>query len=208
MTLRTAIYSRTSAAFPLTADEQARDLQQLAADRGWNVVAVHRDNAPVGGKSAERRPGLATLMRAVEAGTYNVIIVQSINLLGRDLLDLVGFLAVLKSANVRLVCPSDGIDTANADGNGLLDIGVLFNTYIRFSKRERVVAGKQRARQAGVKFGRPSVPGSKINRVKDALSSGMGIREAGRAHRLSPTSVLRVRDGMRAAGLLPDVRPS
>jgi DNA invertase Pin-like site-specific DNA recombinase len=85
MTIRTAIYIRTSVALPLTADEQTRDLRQLAADRGWNVVAVHHDNARVGGKSAERRPGLTALLNGIKSGNYGIALVESLKLIGHDL---------------------------------------------------------------------------------------------------------------------------
>jgi DNA invertase Pin-like site-specific DNA recombinase len=96
MTLRAAVYLRTSCALSPTADEQARDLRQLAADRGWNVVAVHRDNAPVDGKSAERRPGLTALLNGIRNGHYDAVPVESLNLIGHDLPALVTVLIAMK----------------------------------------------------------------------------------------------------------------
>jgi len=172
MTLRTAIYLRTSFALSLTADEQARDLRQLAADRGWNVIAVHRDNAPVGVNSAERRPGLTALLRGIKGGNYDAVLVESLNLIGHDLPALVGTLAAMRAGNVRLIARLEAIDTAEG-GDGLFDAAERFAEHLRFGKRERVVAGQQRARQAGVKFGRPSL------RIRDDLraagSSDVGL---------------------------------
>jgi DNA invertase Pin-like site-specific DNA recombinase len=208
MTLRTAIYIRASYALFLTAEEQAGDLRQFAADRGWNVVAVHRDNAPVGGKSAERRPGLAALLNGIKNGSYDAVLVESLNLIGHDLAALIGVLTAIKAANVRLIARLETIDTAEG-GDGLLDAAERFADHLRFGKRERVVAGQQRARQAGVKFGRPSIPAKQIARAKSALETGAGIREAGRLTGVSTTSVFRIRDDLRAAGSLEtDFRPS
>jgi DNA invertase Pin-like site-specific DNA recombinase len=199
MTLRTAIYIRTSVALSLSIDEQARDLRQLAADRGWSVAAVHRDNAPVGGKSAERRPALAALLNSIKAEKYDVILVESLNLIGHDLPALVSVLIAIKTANVRLITRLETIDTAES-ADGLLDAAERFDDHIRFGKRERVLAGQQRARQAGVKFGRPPIPEKQIARVRAVLATGAGIREASRLAGVSPTSVLRVRDDLRVAG--------
>jgi DNA invertase Pin-like site-specific DNA recombinase len=199
MTIRTAIYSRTSAAFPLTADEQARDMRQLAADREWNVVAVHRDTGAVGGKSAERRPGLAALLHGIKNGSFDAVLVETLNLIGHDLPALVSVLTMMKAANVRLIARLEAIDTAEG-GDGLLDAAERFADHIRFGKRERVVAGQHRARQAGVKFGRPPIPEKQIARVRAVLATGAGIREAGRLAGVSPTSVIRIRDDLRSAG--------
>jgi DNA invertase Pin-like site-specific DNA recombinase len=199
MTIRTAIYTRTSFALSLTADEQARDLRQLTADRGWNVVAVHRDSAPVGGKSDERRPGLAGLLDGIKNRNYDAVLVESLNLIGHDISALVSILTAIKAANVRLIARLEAIDTADS-GDGLLDAAERFADHLRFGKRERVVAGQQRARQAGVKFGRPSIPEKQIARVRAVLATGAGVREAGRLAGVSATSVLRIRDELRAVG--------
>jgi DNA invertase Pin-like site-specific DNA recombinase len=140
MTLRTAIYLRTSVALSLTADEQARDLRQLAADRGRNVVAVHRDGAAVGGKSAERRPGLAALLNGIRCGNYDAVLVESLNLIGHDFAALIRILGAIKAGNARLIARREGIDTAES-GDGLIDAAGRFADHLRFMKRERVVAG-------------------------------------------------------------------
>jgi DNA invertase Pin-like site-specific DNA recombinase len=201
MTNRAAIYLRTSFALSATAEEQARDLRQLAADRGWAVVAIHRDNGAVGARSAERRPGLAALLNGIKNGSYDIVLVETLSLLGCDLAGLLSILGAVKAAgNVRLIARLEGIDTSES-GDGLLDAAQRFAEHVRFGKRERVLAGQRRAREAGVKFGRPSIPKKQIARVKSVLETGAGIREAGRLTGVSATSVFRIRDGIRAGSL-------
>lgn len=204
MTVQAALYSRASAAIPVTVEEQARGLRQIVGNHGWQVIAAHHD-AGTGSKAGERRAGLTALLRGVDAGAYDVVAVHSLNLIGRDLANLVAFLATLKKANVRLIALTEGIDTGKDDcGHGLLEVGVLLADYVRFRRREAIIAGQHRARQQGVKFGRPPVPERRRACVRDALSAGMGVREAGRATGISPTSVLRIRDVMGGTGALAD----
>ena len=70
---------------------------------------------------------------------------------------IIGVLAAMKAAKVRLIASAEGVDTADDGGErGLLDVAGLFAGYLRFAKRERIAAGQQRARQAGVRFWPPS----------------------------------------------------
>lgn len=206
MTKRAAIYARASAANPLSADEQASNLHRFAEARGWTVVAVHDDRLPKVGKASRRRPGLATLLETVGTGVFDVVMVESICLIGHDLQSFISALRVMRSAKVRLIACAESIDTAESDTGRLLDFAALMDTYARFGRRERVVAGQQRARMQGVHLGRPRTPISKIVCVKAALASGSGIRGTGRSSGLSPASVIRVRDEMRAEGLLVDTQ--
>jgi DNA invertase Pin-like site-specific DNA recombinase len=105
----------------------------------------------------------------------------------------------MKAANVRLIARLEAIDTADSR-DGLLDAAARFADHLRFSKRERGLAGQKRARQAGVKFGRPSIPEKQIARVRAVLETGAGVRDAGRLTGVSTTTVFRIRDELRAAG--------
>jgi DNA invertase Pin-like site-specific DNA recombinase len=174
------------------------DLRHIVAERGWQVAAEHHEAVATIGAKSDRRPSLAALLRGVEAGAYDAVIVHSINLIGRSLPELVGFLSTLKVANFRLIAHTHGIDTAEPAGApGLLDVGVLLAGYLRFQRRERVLAGQERARQHGVRIGRPPVPQNRRRKVREALDGGAGIREAARLSGTSPQTVLRVRDEMR-----------
>ncbi len=195
-----ALYVRPSAALVVSPADQEAGLRQLAADRGWHVVGVHCDAGVVGGKAGQRRPGQARLLDGVRLRAYEVVLVQSLHLLGRDLPDLVSLLTAVRAAGVTLITIAEQIDTAATDTlpHGLLDVAAdLLDTHRRFTQRERILDGQQRARAAGVRIGRPPVPQSRLKRVQAALDAGAGVRAAGRLAGVSPTSVLRLRDEMR-----------
>ena len=115
MTIRTAIYHErpSPSPSPPTNRHATCGNSRLIAD-GLSF-AVHRDNAPVGGKSAERRSGLTALLSAIKAGSYDVVIVERLNLIGHDLPALVMVLSAMKAENVRLIARLENIDTAGAE---------------------------------------------------------------------------------------------
>jgi DNA invertase Pin-like site-specific DNA recombinase len=63
-------------------------------------------------------------------------------------------------------------------------------------KIERAHLGRQRAMEAGVKFGRPQVSETKLQAVRQALGAGAGIRPAARLTGVSPAKVLQVKRAM------------
>jgi DNA invertase Pin-like site-specific DNA recombinase len=202
MIIRTAIYARPSAAHALSADDQIAELHQLAESSGWTVTTVHRDAAPSGGRSGARRPALAAMLEGVRAGQYDLIVVQSIHLIGRDLSELVAILDAVRAVGARLVAVDEGVDTSGG-ALGLLEVAGLLVSFQRFQRREAIRAGQERARLQGATLGRPALDERKVQWVKDALMAGAGIRPAGRLAGISSTAALRVRDEMRAAGQLP-----
>jgi hypothetical protein len=58
--------------------------------------------------------------------------------------------------------------------------------------RDRVLAGQA----SGVRIGRPTLPAAKVEKVRRALVSGLGIRAAAKATGVSTTSIMRIRKSM------------
>lgn len=76
MSERVALYARISEdKFGLEkgVDRQIEDGRRLAADRGWEIVAEHRDNN-ISALSGRRRDGYARLLADVEAGRVDTIV--------------------------------------------------------------------------------------------------------------------------------------
>ena len=63
-------------------------------------------------------------------------------------------------------------------------------------RRENIVAGQLRARAAGVRFGRPPVPPSRLEKVRAAIREGQGVREAARSAGISAAKVSRIKAEM------------
>jgi DNA invertase Pin-like site-specific DNA recombinase len=59
------------------------------------------------------RPGWQELIGEVEAGRVSAVVVKNLDRVGRDYLRVGLFMEQMRDAGVRLICVSDGIDTAN-----------------------------------------------------------------------------------------------
>src|SRR6266436_473357 len=102
--LRCAVYSRKST----EQDEQQSTARQdelgrtFAASKGWTVVASYKDEAISGKHDETKRPGLAALLKAVEAKQVDVVVAADDSRLMRDQWNLVRVLRKLHDAAVAL----------------------------------------------------------------------------------------------------------
>ncbi len=201
MPIRAAIYVRASAGLSITPADQEAHLRQVAAGHNLTVAIVLGDAGTVAGKAGQRRPGLLRLVEGIRSAAYEVLIVHSLFLLGRDLGDLITLMMTLRAAGIRLIAPAEEIDAGESGTSSLLDVAALLDAHVRFAKRERILEGQRRARAVGVRIGRPPIPASRRKRIQAALEAGSGLRETGRLAGVSATSVLRVREQMGGAAV-------
>ena len=82
MTIRVAIYARTSPDCLLSAEDQVQRLKTVAAERGWTVMAVFTDR-PTSARGPDRRPGEAALIDAIRNGTIDRVLIWSICRVGK-----------------------------------------------------------------------------------------------------------------------------
>ena len=193
---RVALYVRVSTDKGQTVDNQIRDLKHAAERFGWTIAAVHRDEGISGAKGRDRRPGLDALLRGIARREYDIVAAWSVCRLGRSLSDLIGFLGDLNAKGVDLYLHQQGLDTSTPSGRMLFQMLGVFSEFERAIIRDRIVAGQQRARAAGVRFGRPPIPVHLLQRVRDELTKGAGIRETARITGVSPAKVLRIKRAM------------
>jgi DNA invertase Pin-like site-specific DNA recombinase len=107
---RVALYLRVSTAKQDT-DNQRRELEAVAERSGWDVVRIYEDAGISGSKGRDKRPGLDTMMRAVNAKRFDMVAAWSVDRLGRSLTDLLGILQGLQDKGVDLFLHQQGLDT-------------------------------------------------------------------------------------------------
>ena len=101
MTMRVAIYARTSPDCLLSAEDQVERLKTVAAERGWTVMAAFTDR-PTSARGPDRRPGEAALIDAIRSGTIDRVMIWSVCRIGKSLADLVSFMETCRTAGVAL----------------------------------------------------------------------------------------------------------
>jgi hypothetical protein len=100
---------------------------------------------------------------------------------------------------VRLVTydHADGLETG-----GSMAAADLLVVARRAYRTKAIRAGQFKARATGVRFGRPPMPPSRLERVRAALQSGQGVGQTARSTGLSAAKVSRTRAEMAGAGLM------
>lgn len=194
--MNAVIYARSSPECPLSAEDQIERLTTVAADHGWTVIRTFIDRPMPVKKGREKRPGEVALLDTIRSGGVQKVVLWSVDRLGRSLVDLVGFFETCRIAGVGLSLHEQGMDAETSNGLSLFDAAGMMAFHLRQSRRDRVLRGQAAARAASVRFGRPPIPGVKVEKAKLGLMAGKGVREVSRLAGISPASVSRLKASM------------
>jgi DNA invertase Pin-like site-specific DNA recombinase len=153
--MKAVIYARVSTSNQ-TCDNQITALRAAAARNGWKIVREIKDEGISGAKGRAERPGWDALHRVVQRKEADIILVWSMDRLGRSISELVGFMKELTAVGVDLYCEQQSLNTQTPSGRMCFAIFAAMGEYERELIRERVLAGLETARRNGRKLGRPS----------------------------------------------------
>jgi DNA invertase Pin-like site-specific DNA recombinase len=119
----------------------------------------------------------------------------SVDRLGRSLKDLVGFLSELHALKVDLFLHQQGLDTTTPAGKAMFQMMGVFAEFERAIIQERVRAGLRRARNEGIRLGRPRIPADLEKRILAALRAPgrtEGVRKIAARFGVDPGTVQRI----------------
>lgn len=194
--LRAAIYLRVSTG-EQTVENQRRDLEAAAAQRGWTITAIYADEGISGAKSRDKRPGLDAMLKDATRGRFDVAMCWAVDRMGRSLADLVGTLQELHGAKVDLFLHQQAIDTTTPAGRAMFGMMGVFAEFERSMIQARVKAGLERARvspRPGAKaIGRPKVATSVEVAIRSQLAGGAGIVKVAHTLGVGVSTVQRVK---------------
>jgi DNA invertase Pin-like site-specific DNA recombinase len=177
MSKRVAIYARVSTSSQST-QNQIDVLTELANRQGYTIIKIYSDNGFSGTKSTADRPALNDLMTDARKKSFDMVLVWSLDRLGRSLKHCLELLQELQELKVDLFFHQQGMDTSTSSGKLMFSMIGAFAEFERNIIRERVMAGQQRAKANGVKFGRPSKMNDGMrSAVKLLREKGMGIKQ-------------------------------
>jgi DNA invertase Pin-like site-specific DNA recombinase len=194
MTIRAAIYARTSPDCSLSADEQIEHLTAVANERGLTVVQAFIDRPATMKK--DRRLAEMALIEVIRNSTIDRVLVLGIDRIGRSLTELISFLGTCHAAGVDMYLHEQGIDTAGSSGLPLFNVTEMLAFHLRQSRRARILRGQAAARALSVRFGRPPIAKAKMMRAKQELAAGKGVRQVARLSGISAASVSRLKNSM------------
>jgi DNA invertase Pin-like site-specific DNA recombinase len=114
--------------------------------------------------------------------------------LGRSLQELVAFLGEIHALNIDLFLRAQGIDTTTPSGRAMFQMLGVFAEFERSIIQERVRAGLARAKAAGTRLGRPSLPQETQDAIRAALSQPgrPGVRVIAKQFGVDPSTVQRI----------------
>jgi DNA invertase Pin-like site-specific DNA recombinase len=193
---RVALYLRVSTTKGQTTDNQRMELEQVAANRGWPVVAVYEDIGISGAKGRDKRPQFDQLHRDATSGKFDIVAAWAIDRVGRSVIHVCEFMRELDALNVGLYLHQQQIDTTTPAGRALVQMAAVFAEFERSMIRERINAGLARARRHGTKsgnaIGRPAVADHVRTAVLKGRERGHSIRAIASELQISTATVQKV----------------
>jgi DNA invertase Pin-like site-specific DNA recombinase len=184
---RAALYLRVST-IDQHPETQLLDLQQMAAQRGYEIVQEYTDK--ISGTKA-KRPGLDQMMTDARRGRFDVVLVWACDRIARSTRHFLEVLDELNRIEVEFVSFREQIDTGGPLGRAIVIIIGAIAELERSLIVERVRAGMRRARLEGQRIGRAPLVLDNVA-IQQDRQRGQSIREIAKSHRISTATVQRV----------------
>src|SRR5574339_525091 len=154
--MRTALYlrmSRDRTGEAAGIDRQERECRALVEELGWSVVETYIDN-DVSATKAKRRTHYERMLRDIEAGDIDAIVVWHTDRLYRKATDLARLVDVCKQHNTRVQAVRVGhVDLTTPSGRLVAGLLAQVATYEGEQKADRWRLSYEQARRAGKHFG-------------------------------------------------------
>ena len=177
MPKRVCLYARVSKTSQ-SVERQISELEIVAARNDWEIVERFIDHGISGAKGRDERPELDRMMKDSTKRKFDVVMVWSIDRLGRSLQNLMEILNDLKSKNIDLYMDQQAIDTTTPTGSLMFAMIGAFAEFERSIIRERVISGLDNARKKGRIGGRPTNLTDGIrSKILELKSAGATIRK-------------------------------
>ena len=143
-------------------EDQARVCRARAVASGWEVGETFSDVDTSGQTIVSQRAGASRLLEAIRQGGIDILLIESLDRLARDLIEQESTVRRLEHRGLRIIGVSDGYDTAVAGRELMRGVrGLINESYIRDLrvKTHRGLAGQvERGYHAGgISYGYRSV---------------------------------------------------
>ena len=182
--IRVVIYVRVSSKEQVdgySIGEQIERLEKYADAMDWEIVKIYVDPGYSGGNTD--RPGLKEMIKEIEKGGIDKVVVYKLDRLSRSQLDTLYLIEkVFLANNTDFVSMSENFDTSTPFGRAMIGILAVFAQLEREQIKERTMIGKEARAKEGKFGGSKFVPiGYDYNIAKDLLEvneyEAMQVRE-------------------------------
>jgi len=157
--MKVAIYCRVSRG-DLNTDNQRLRLEEYAKLKGWDYDIFEEIES-----TRKTRPIKERVLYEVRNGKYDGILIYKLDRWARSLQELIINVVEITSKGKQFIVLTQPFDTTSSSGMLMMQILGAFAEFEREMIRERTMAGLQRARDKGIKLGRPRKAIKKQGRV-------------------------------------------
>ena len=186
--MKAALYMRVSTV-DQNPDSQRLDLEQMAAQRGLEIVDRYIDHGVSGTRA--RRPGLDRMMADARHGHFDVLMVWASDRLARSVKHFVEVLSELDHLGVAYLSYRENIDTSGPLGRAVMIIVAAIAELERSLIVERVRAGMRRARLEGRHIGRRPLDLDRAAIIRDR-ARGMSLGQLAKSYQVGRTTIRRI----------------
>src|SRR5271167_2869883 len=152
--LHCAIYTRKSTEHGLELEFNSLDAQREAceayiksqASQGWKALPQRYDDPAYSGGNLER-PALKRLLRDIESGRIDVVVVYKIDRLTRSLADFAKLVEAFDARSISFVAVTQQFNTTTSMGRLTLNILLSFAQFERV--RDKVAASRRKGKWTG-----------------------------------------------------------
>jgi len=180
-----AVYGRVSTK-DQDPESQLLDLRKYVKLRNWTIYQEYVDRGVSGAK--ESRPALDNLMKDARKRKFDILLVWKFDRFARSTKHLVTALEELEGLGIDFCSYEDSIDTSTNHGKLVFTIMGAIAEFERSLIRERVLAGIRRAKENGIRLGRPPLEVD-IGKMKELALYGNSIREIAKQMGISKSLV-------------------
>ena len=155
MSKRVCLYARVSKSSQ-SVERQISELEIVAARNDWEIVDRYIDHGISGSKGRDGRPELDRMMKDSTKRKFDVVMVWSIDRLGRSLQHLIEILNDLNAKKIDLYFDQQSIDSTTSTGKLMFSLIGAFAEFEKSIIKDRILSGLDNARKKGRVGGRPT----------------------------------------------------
>lgn len=150
--MRAALYTRVSTERQsqegYSLEAQHDQLIEYAKNNKMQIFKIYSDP----GVSAKNlnRPGIQELIRDLESGMFEAVVVHKLDRLTRNISDLYRLIELVNEKNVKLISLSEQIDTSNPMGRMFVYLLGIFAQMFRENLAEEVTKGMRKRAEKGM----------------------------------------------------------
>lgn len=190
---------------------QVHELQQVAAENGWDVVEVINESGVSGDAEEKSRHGLTRAQALAIDGRIRKVMVHEVSRLARRNSTAHKFIEELERLGVSLYWHAQRIETLLSNGKRNPAASIMFSLLAEMARNERetlvdrIKSGLAKARRDGKTLGRPK--GTCLKKVEflenhrdvmKQLRAGQSIRNAAKITGKGVSTVQRVKAALSA----------